>query len=182
VVSDPRVLLYLYPDARPPVDYAVQDGSLVNWRVRDAQGQPVLEPTPEQLAAAAASPEYAAWVLDAARRQRMEAVYARTRELEAQGFEFPPGSRQWFGLSAETQTKWLAMMVAINAGMMTLPQPVGVLNNGTYMISDAPTLTAFLTLALGRGKQIAEDEAELWHQVYDAATVEAVAAVADTRQ
>ena len=168
------------PPAQPLVDYSLSSDSdsdtvlLGHWA--DRLGP---RPTDADLEAAAASPGYAAWCLGAARRARMEDVYARTRELESQGFTF---QGQRFGLSADTQITWTALLVGASAGMVTFPKSVGVLDNGLFSIPDIATLQAFCGAAMARGEAIKAGEAELRHLVYDAATVEAVAAVQDTRE
>ena len=59
------------------------------------------------------------WALAQLKRDHYKAVDARTRELIAQGFEYPPATGQMFSLSAEAQMKWTAMYAA--KSLLTYP-------------------------------------------------------------
>ena len=56
------ILLYLYPDSNPPVDWAVMDSFISYWNL------PVDRPTEEQIASTAESSEFKEWYAD--RRSR----------------------------------------------------------------------------------------------------------------
>lgn len=171
------------PPAQPLVDYSLSSDSdsdtvlLGHWA--DRLGP---RPTEADLEAAAASPEYAAWVLQQAQDARAADIDARTAELQAAGFEFPPGSGQRFDLTPTTQAVWVSLMVGAGAGLLQYPVNAGVIGDGTYELADASAVATFCGHALNRGRAIIEGGAALKKLIYAAATVEAVAAVADTRE
>jgi len=139
-------------------------------------------PTDADLAAAAASPGYAAWVLRQAQDARAAEIDARTDELERLGFEWPVGSGQRFDLTPAAQNLWNGLMTAALAGMLALPRSIGVIGDGTVTLASPADVQGFCRAALERGAYLHEGAADIKRLVYAAASVEAVAAVVDNRE
>lgn len=185
-IDVPSVILATYPTATIRAisgNVEVCDGRIARWEVLDSDGQPVPRPTEADLAAAAASPEYAAHMLRQAQDARALEVDRRTEALMAQGFEFPPGSGMLFSLHSEAQNYWNALMVAAVAGILEYPvTDIGIIGDGTISLANAQEVGGFCLAAMTRGKAIASGGAAVKRLIYAATTPEAVAAVVDGRE
>lgn len=120
--------------------------------------------------------------LPALQAEKAARILARTAELQALGFEFPPGSGQRFSLTQEASNYWVSMMVAAGAGLLQYPVNAGIMGDGTYALADASAVATFCAAALDRGRALVEGEADLKRQVYAATTIAALDAVTDGRE
>lgn len=168
------VILYRHPGAMRPNEYELSSaGAVTHW---------TLPGEPPDVAAVAATQEYQDWLLRQAQDARAAQVDARTAELLAAGFEFPPGSGQRFDLSAQTQGVWLSLIVAAQAGLLSYPVSAGIIADGVYLLEDAAAVLQFCGSGLARGREIVESGAVVKRLIYAAQTQEALEAVADSRE
>ena len=106
------------------------------------------------------------------------AIDARTEDLLDAGFSF--GGKQ-FTLARLSQTVWLGLAIGAQSGMLSYPISVGALDNTMLVLADASAVGAFAATALLRGQEIVEGGATLRAAVAACETLEAVAAVEDSR-
>jgi hypothetical protein len=84
------------------------------------------------------------WMLSRLKVDFYNAADARTRDLIAQGFEYPAASGQMFSLSPEAQIKWTAMYVA--RALLTYPVLVVTADEQTTVsLADAAAIEALYT-------------------------------------
>jgi hypothetical protein len=120
--------------------------------------------------------------LDQAKKAKIAAIDARTRQLIDAGFEFPPGSGVVFSLSLNSQLTLLGLGTAKDDPAFTYPVDWNSKNDkAKQTIPDAATAGQFFLTALGTVRAHLDAGTALKDAVRAAATVGAVDAVVDPR-
>jgi len=118
--------------------------------------------------------------LSVLKQERYVEIDARTKELIAVGFEFPPSSGQFFSMSKEAQIRIHGCDYARD--LLTYPLKWQTLDDsGQLSITDAAAMHNFFLTALGTLRSVIDSGTDLKEQIADATTKAQVDAVVDPR-
>lgn len=116
------------------------------------------------------------------RAAKIAEIDARTEELIAQGFEFPPASGQRFSLSTNAQRTLLAADVMRDDPSFTYPVNWNTLDDtGVLTVADSATLHNFVLTAVGTVRSILDAGTALKDAVRAATSRAEIDAVVDNR-
>ena len=123
-----------------------------------------------------------AQLLTVVQQRKYAQIDVRTRELIAQGFEFPAASGQIFSLSSEAQRNIHWMETSRDLLEFTYPVSWNTLDDaGVLSISDSATAHNFFLAALSAYRGHLDSGTDLKDSVRAAITIAAVNAVVDSR-
>ena len=109
--------------------------------------------------------------LPAYKEDSYEQIHDHKNNLIEQGFVY---QTMVFSLGPEDRETWMGMKQGIDAGLISLPEAVGTLDNDEYIIADASDFAGFYATALGTVKVRKEAAQQARKAVFDAANQSAV--------
>ena len=114
---------------------------------------------------------------------RYAEIDAKTREIIARGFTWPPGSEARFSLSYAAQLRMLASFVAATGGHLEFPVTWnGIDDDDVFVIPDVETLSQFCLYGIGVVLRDAVDSGSaLKKAVRECETIQEALAVVDDR-
>jgi hypothetical protein len=121
-------------------------------------------------------------LLDMLKTNRYQMVDARTKELIAQGFEFPASSGKIISMSVESQMRILGCEVAKDFPEMTYPIEWQTMDDNDYVsIADSATMHGMFLTGLGTLRARIDSGTAIKQSLADATTKTALDAIHDTR-
>ena len=122
----------------------------------------------------------AVWPLEAARREKLAAIDARTRSLFARGLSVDAGAP--ISLSEAAQINFLSMDALVRDGFSRWPRGWSRQDGGEYLIQDLADWQRLKALYVQRVAGVQDAGRALRGQVLAAETLEQINAVTDTRE
>lgn len=121
-------------------------------------------------------------VIGRARTMRYAEIDARTEQLVAEGFEFPPAGGQIFSLSGNAQKNLLGLKTMAEDPLFLYPVIWNTLDDsGTFSIPDSTTALAFYATAVGTVRARMDSGTAVKDLIRAATTVDEVMAITDPR-
>lgn len=120
--------------------------------------------------------------LEDVKAERLAAIQARTDELCARGYEYPPKSGHFYSLGAEAKALRTRLLVTMNLPAMAWPLKWPTVDYSYELVMNDPNEAAAFVIAESLAvRDLVQADAQLKAMVAKAATIAEVEAVTDTR-
>ena len=122
------------------------------------------------------------FTLEEMKKCKCDSIDVRTKQLIADGFEFPPESGQYFSLSIPAQINFTNLDRLRDDPILTYPISVNTRDDdGVFEITDSATMRSFFLSGMGVAKGAPDSGTALKNQVRACTTKAEVEAIVDPR-